>query len=439
MQLVWLRGALAALLVALVFGPSAGRAQEIGLTEDSTLVDYLGVAVIQHPALEAARQAHQAAAERVPQARSWPDPVLRYGYFAEEVETALGPQEHRIGLSQQIPTFGKRGLRGEIAERDARAAFERYRTTHHRVLEEAARAYYEYAYLARSIEITTENLALLRGVEAVARSRYTTGQTDHSHVIKAQAELASLEDRLRSLEDRRVSASAELRAALGVAPTTPLPWPVPLEDPTEPIPEDTAVLDGVRKENPELLSLGFEVDREDRAVSLARRDRIPDVTLGIETIRIGRSDLTNFRDSGQDAWIASVSVPLPIYGGKYRAAIREADARLRSREAARQDREQRLVATARRLLFDLRDAERRIDLYRTTLIPLGESSLEAALTAFRTGRVGFLDVLDAERGLLQFRLDLARARAERGQRIASIFARMGASPAGISEPEEGTR
>ena len=52
-------------------------------------------------ALEVARQAHRAAAERIPQARSWPDPVLSYGYFAEEVETALGPQEHRIGLSQR--------------------------------------------------------------------------------------------------------------------------------------------------------------------------------------------------------------------------------------------------------------------------------------------------------------------------------------------------
>jgi outer membrane protein TolC len=439
MRLVQLRGALAALLVALLFGPSAVRAQEVGLTEDSTLAHYLDLAVRQHPALEAARQAHEAASERVSQARSWPDPVLTYGYFAEEVETALGPQEHRIGLSQQIPTFGKAGLRGEIAQRDASAAFERYRTTHHRVLEEVARAYYEYAYLARSIEITAENLALLRGVEAVARSRYTTGQTDHAHVIKAQAELALLEDRLRSLEDRRESVAAELRAALGVSPTTPLPWPVPLEDPTEAIPDEETVLGRVQDGNPELLSLGFEVDREDRAVSLARRDRIPDVTLGIETIRVSRSDLTDFKDDGQDAWIASVSVPLPIYGGRYRAAIREADARLRSRQAARHDREQRLVAVARRQLFELRDAERRIELYRTSLIPLGESSLEAALTGFRTGKVGFLDVLDAERGLLQFRLDLARARSERGQGVASILARMGISPAGLPEPEEGSR
>ena len=207
-------------------------------------------------------------------------------------------------------------------------------------------------------------------------------------------------------------------------------------DPEDTLPADSVVIATVRERNPELSAMAFEVQSAERSASLARRDTLPDVTVGVETIVVERSDLTNFRDSGQDAWILNVSVPLPVFRSKYNGAIREATAVRTSREVSRRDRELALLADVEHRLFELHDAERRIDLYTTGLIPMGRQALESATTAFETGAGRFIDVLDAEQVLLQFRLELARAHAERGPLVVSLLGAMGSLPKSLPPFEE---
>jgi len=91
------------------------------LPADPGLSDYLALAALRNPGLKAAWYRWQATRERAPQVRSLPDPMLRYGYFIREVETRVGPQRHRLGLSQRIPWPGKLVLAGQVADRAAAA------------------------------------------------------------------------------------------------------------------------------------------------------------------------------------------------------------------------------------------------------------------------------------------------------------------------------
>ena len=63
-------------------------------------------AVSRNADIGAARLSWEAAKERVPQARGLPDPMVRFDYFAESVETRVGPQEYRFGVSQAFPFPG---------------------------------------------------------------------------------------------------------------------------------------------------------------------------------------------------------------------------------------------------------------------------------------------------------------------------------------------
>jgi cobalt-zinc-cadmium efflux system outer membrane protein len=56
-----------------------------------------------NPGLRAAFERWKADLERIPQARSLPDPRFTYGYFIERVETRVGPQRHRFSLQQMLP------------------------------------------------------------------------------------------------------------------------------------------------------------------------------------------------------------------------------------------------------------------------------------------------------------------------------------------------
>ncbi len=85
------------------------------LDENATIHNYLTYALAHNPGLKSAFDRWRAALEKVPQAKSLPDPSLSYGYFIENIETRVGPQRHRLELMQKFPFFGKLGLRGEMA------------------------------------------------------------------------------------------------------------------------------------------------------------------------------------------------------------------------------------------------------------------------------------------------------------------------------------
>ncbi len=81
-----------------------------GAVNAEPLDDLLVQALRQNPELEAARLKWEAMQERPRIAGSLPDPMLSYGHFFQNVETRVGAQNQRIGLSQRIPFPGKLSL-----------------------------------------------------------------------------------------------------------------------------------------------------------------------------------------------------------------------------------------------------------------------------------------------------------------------------------------
>ncbi len=389
------------------------------LDAESSLSDYLAYAALNNPGLEAAFNRWKAALERVPQVRSLPDPRFSYGYFIREVETRVGPQRHRFGLSQMFPWFGKLALQGDVALEAANAERQRYEAAKLDLFYRVKRAYYEYYYLGRAIAVTEENIQLLTYLEAVARTRYTAGAPTHAAVIKAQVELGKLEDQLRGLRDFVGPVVAELNAALNRPPNAPLSLPTAVPEEKVAVSEQQ-FLSWVKEGNPELKAIDSETAKEKAAVDLAKKDYFPDITVGLDYIETGSALMPGTRDSGKDPVVGMMSINVPVWRGKYRAAEREAKARYEASLRERSDRENTLVARLEMVLYGFRDAERKIDLYRDALVPKAEQSLRVTQQAYESGRTDFLDVIDAQRVLLEFELSYERALANRAQRLAEI-------------------
>ena len=80
----------------------------------------------------------------------------------------------------------------------------------------------------------------------------------------------------------------------------------------------------------------------------------------------------------------------------------------------------RLSSDLEMALYQFRDGDRRVGLFRDSLIPKGEESVQALDTAYQAGDEGFLDLIDAQRVLLEFQLQAARAEADRAKAVAEI-------------------
>ena len=389
------------------------------LTEASGLSDYLAYAALNNPGLEAAFNRWKAALEEVPQVKALPDPRFNYKYFIEEVETRVGPQRQSFGISQVFPWFGKLDLRGDVAAAAASAVQKRYESVKLKLFFEVKDAYYEYYYLAKSIAITKDHMTLIERLEGVARSRYKATAASHPDVIRAQVELGKLEDRYLTLVDLKQPTVARLNAALNrpVDVHIPAPAEIPLEQVEV---ADSKLLAMLVQANPQLQAIDFEIARQQRSIELAKKDYYPDVTLGVSVIDTDDSITGSPKDNGKDPVVASVSINLPIWAQKYSAGVRQARARY---NAARRDRTEVANSLSWQLktaLYRFRDGERKIGLYRDTLLPKAEEALKVTESGFRATKGTFTDLVDAQRILLEFGLSLERAFADRSQALARL-------------------
>ncbi|NIA20403.1 MAG: TolC family protein [Anaerolineaceae bacterium] len=389
------------------------------LTEQSELSDYLVYAALNNPGLEAAFNRWKAALERVPQVRSLPDPRFTYRYFIREVETRVGPQQQSFELAQKFPWFGKLELRGGIALEAANAARQRYEAEKLKLFYLVQDAYFEYYYWSRAVAITRENRDLVKHFEQVAEMRYRAATGNHPDVIRAQVELGKLEDRLGTLLDLKGPIVARLNSLLNRPVEAPLP-------PAREMPgdelgaSDAQVLLWLRESNPELKALAYEIAKEEQGIALARKEYFPDVTLGVNYVDTSEALMPGAPDSGKDPVVAMVSVNIPIWYEKLNAGVREARARHRAAARKKDDRANQLDAQAKLVLYKVRDAQRKIDLYGNALIPKARQSVQVDEAGYRAGKVGFLDLIDAERILLDFQLSFERATANSAQRTAEL-------------------
>ncbi len=416
---------LAALLFAALDAGASPAALEFP-TAITSVDELLEFAVASNPELSAAEARWRAALEREPQVRALPDPRLTLGYFIDEVETRVGPQRAKAGVSQRIPWFGERGLRGEIAALGAAAAEARYQGLRLGLLRELKSGVAELWYLDRALAISAEQLALMDDLEQVLRARYRSGSAGYAELIRIQVERAKLAEGLEALRDKRRPREAALNAALGREALAPLPG-LPAELPSSPVPDDDLLRAGLASGNPALLGLDADMRRAGKGVELAAKDGYPDLTLGLEFMETGPARMSGVEGSGKDPLALTLSINLPIWRGRVNAAEREAAARHRASEDRLQAEILRFGVELEQALFDHREATRRRDLYRDELLPTARQGYAVGLEAYRADKLGFQTLVDSLRLLYELELMLVRSEADRYRHQAGIEAIAGLS------------
>jgi len=392
-------------------------APEIEIDETADLARLLAYARRHNPGLESAFLSWRQALERVPQATTLPEPRVTFGLYLTAIETRVGPRRARLGLAQPFPWFGKLEAAGRAALEASEAGRERLAATLLDVEQKVRDAWYELAWLEQAIVVTTGHRELLAHWESVARARMETGLGSHSDVIRAQVELGKLEDRVQTLVDLRRPIAARLNAALGRPSDAPMPQAA-LPLPPPPAIDEARLAAELEASSPVLRAIEHRVRAAEHQIELARTAFYPDFALGLEYGLIGSARSPGVPGSGDDDLALTLGLELPVWRSSYRAGLREAEARLGATRAERSDAANRLSSDLAMALYELRDAERRVGLFRDSLIPKGEESVQALDTAYQSGNEGFLDLIDAERVLLEFQLQAARAESDRAQALA---------------------
>lgn len=395
-------------------------------TPPQDLATALAWALRHNPRLRAAGQEAAALEAGARRAAALPDPRLGWTEYLQPVETRVGPQLRAFSLSQAFPWFGTLSLQGEVARQRVGVGDAALDQAILDLVAAVKTAYLESGYLEKAIAITGQHRRLLGQWEQVAQARFAVGQGPYTAVVKAQVELARLDNRLAELEDRRRPLDANLNALLDRPLEADWPPPSPPEAGFRSL-DDEALRRRLLADNPHLRSWDHRSREWEAAQRVAGKQGLPSFVLGLNWIRTGPARMDGVADSGTDAVMASLGVSLPLWRGKYSDAKLEAGSRLLAVRSARQDQANQLLAALETSLFKHRDAARKLELHDSALLPKGRQSLEAVRSAYEAGQGGFLDLVDAQRLLLEFELSRERAAADLAISQAEIERLVGGS------------
>ncbi|MFH1868814.1 MAG: TolC family protein [Candidatus Omnitrophota bacterium] len=394
------------------------------LPDNPTLDDYVKTGLLRNPGLKASFYKWQGSFKKITQAFSLADPKFTYTEYIDEVETRVGPQRRAYSVMQSIPLPDKLWIRKDKAFKASEAEYYDFEKTRLELIYKISDAYYEYAYAAKAIALTEENMKLLKTFENVAQTKYASGIAKNQDLLKVQVELGKLENNLLSLKDLRKPLMAQLNALLNLSEGRELPWPdealehVNIDNPYQL--ETFELADDLRRSNPELLALSKNVEKNEEALKLSMREYFPDLSVEVKTIDTGQALMPTAVDSGKDPVMLMFSVNVPIWFWRINAEVEEAKASLEVAENMRKGKEQELLSRLALVHYKLRDAIRQAGLYKDALIPKAVQALNATQSGYTAGDVDFLSLIDAQRVLLNFELSYYRYTANFNQRLAEV-------------------
>jgi outer membrane protein TolC len=365
-----------------------------------------------NPSLIQMIAAWEAAASRYPQATALDDPVLGVSAAPGAFGSRSVEGGYRIEVSQKYPFCGKRDLRGENALAEARAARGDVEDMRLQLAESALGAFYDYFLADRALAVNREGLRLLGEFRQEAKNLYVRGLGSQQDVLQAEVEIGQQRERQLALERMREVASARLNTLLHLPPDAPLP-PPPQQLSFAAAPQDVQALrQAALARRPDLQALADRVAAEQASLALARRDFAPDFEL-----------MAAYDAFWQERPLrpqVGVRLNLPVRLARRRGAVAEAEARLAQRQAELD----RLVDQAnfqvQEAAAQVRESEQVVRLYETEILRAAQANVQAARSAYITGRSGFLNLIEAQRSLVNVWDRYYEAVAARGRRLATL-------------------
>ena len=390
------------LVLMAVSSPAVAVAQDAKpLPSPLALGDVIRIAGERRDEIQAARARTRAGEARPAIVSALSDPMLSPSL--DHLPFMLNGADFSVAFEQQIPLSGIRGHRkaSSLADVD-RLRAEANRTTLD-VGIEAANAFLMLQERRRTAALLDEQLVFARSVVSAANARYASGTAPQSDVLRAEVEVARLEATARALIAEVRGAEAMLNTGLALDADTPVPPLSPLTL-AQPIPAWSSIRSALTS-RPELAAGRAEIVRAEAEVQVMR-----DMFRPMATIRTGPS----YTMAEGRGWMAMVGLSLPIWRGKLKAGVAEAEAMRAMSEADLRAMTRMIEGDAAAAISQLQAARDRQAALTTDVLPRARMAIEPAVASYGAGQLPLVSVIEAIQALWGVQSDLIAADTQLG-------------------------
>jgi outer membrane protein, heavy metal efflux system len=411
------------LLLALAWSLQLGTAPA---TADTLTLDRAVRTALQaNPMVRAARLRAEAARERVPQAGALPDPELSFGLMNRmvgDLGSTMDPMTmNQVQLTQMLPWPGKLGFAEQRARRLAQADALDADDAEQQLVASVTSVYYDVAYMDRALAIMDESRNLLRTFFQVSQAMYAVGSGLQQDVLQAQVGVAKMTADITVMRQQRVAMAARLDALLGREATASIGT---LELPADSgeLPSADSLMALAARQRPKLRAAQERAAAAEASYRGARRQLFPDLMVGVS---YGQ------RPQFGDMATLMLGIRLPIWAGSRQLPLRR---EMQAMQAMADADAQNVYNETYAQLVELRaEAERDRSLsrlYATSVVPQAQASVDAALAAYRVGKVNYMSLVDNQMTVNRYETESVRLVAAYHKAVAQIAALVGSDLGG---------
>jgi len=363
----------------------------------------LALALMRNPELAVFSYDVRAAEARALQASLLINPELElgvgeYGRGGEGSDLA----ETEVMLGQLFELGGKRHRRMQVAEAEEELAGWDYESKRLDVFAETTRRFVSGIAGQRRVALAEAAVELAEKTAQAVEERVKAGKEPPLQAAKANAELEMARMEGLTAHSALSAARANLAAMWGAEEARFETVRGDFESVSDSIPSLNSLQPRL-SESPELSRWEAEIRLREAVVASEKAARVPDLDAAIGVQR--------FEEDGTDSIAFGVGLPLPVFDrnqGNIAAAKHELDKAHAARRAVRASLKAELVQAH----AELSSAHRRVLTLRSKVIPAMEQAFEAAHEGYRQGKFGFLNMLDAQRGLFDAKAAMVDALAD---------------------------
>ncbi|NIM42805.1 MAG: TolC family protein [Hydrogenophaga sp.] len=364
------------------------------------------------PTLAGALREVEAAQGALSQAGALQNPSL--GIEVEDLRA--GNRRTTVTLSQPLELGGKRAARITAAEGALHAARAQYELTSAQLQANVTAAFLATLLSQERVRLAQESLDIARSSSVAASKRVQAGKISPLEETRSKVAEANVRLELAQAQAELNAQMQELRALLAGGASFDTLDGNALQLPSLPPIEE---LQARVEQSPTMRMARLQTQRLRALADLEQAKRTPDIAVSLGMQRI--------QQEGRSIAIVGVSIPLPVFDTN-RGNIVEA---LRRRDKSEDD----ARATELRLRADLAIARQRLDIasqevmaVRAEILPAAQMAFNAATQGFELGKFEYLDVLDAQRTLLQARAQYLLSLGDSHRAVADVARLLGNNP-----------
>jgi outer membrane protein TolC len=319
-----------------------------------------------------------------------------------------------LGVSQEFPWPGKRGLRREASGLQAHAIYAQSGAVVRTVLEQLKIAYFKLAYLEQTFHILLRDDKLASDIEQIAESRYRVGKGSQQEVLKAQLQRTRILQEINLHHREEAEAQAQLKRLLGRSQDSADVVAEPLKE--SPLPELSELREQTGAKNPEAVARKALVDRSDKMIELAHKEFRPDFTVEYMYQNTDRK----FRDY----YLFTFTATLPNRGRRH-AELAQALEERKAASAELDAEKQREMAAVQEQYQAAKLSGEQLRIYREGLMPQAEAAFQSAMAAYQANQQDFATLLSSFRDVLDFEEQFQKELSEHESALARLEALTG--------------